>query len=235
MTAAAIYASLFYSYSASSNRVQLLFDARLIEPVGRLLRRVGAALCATMLVEVAGSIDSVMGRQGRVWLRRTVFATSAVAGVLALAECAVTGVYLTGPGNVKNGKWALPRLDDRFNGSRLAMILGAVAVAALALGSVLVGAVVWETRSAARKFERLGTVRTLLATATCVFFIVRFWAFAEVSLLLAPRRQETKSLAWFYILDNILDRAPMYAVVVLIYYIGVRQKQGLWSWTRVEG
>jgi hypothetical protein len=71
--------------------------------------------------------------------------------------------------------------------------------------------------------------------ATFIFFVVRFWAFAEVSLLLVPRKQETKSLAWFYIADVIVDRVGMFWVVLLIYYIGIRQKHGLWSWTRVEG
>jgi hypothetical protein len=114
-----------------------------------------------MLVKVAGSIGSVIGHESRPLARETVYATSVIAGALALAECVVAEVYLTGPGNVKNMKWSLPRLDDQFNGSRVAMILGAVVVMVLALGSVAVLLVVWDTRNAARKFERLGTVSFL--------------------------------------------------------------------------
>lgn len=256
MTATAIYTSLLNSSKtiSPSNHVQLRFDARRLEPVGRLFRRLGAALCAAMLVKVAGGIGSVIGHESRPLRRETVYATSVIAGALALAECVVAEVYLTGPGNVKNGKWSLPRLDDQFNGSRVAMILGAVAVLVLALGSVAVLLVVWDAKNAARKLEKFGVVifflwggvarldstltamqvGSLAATATFVFFVVRFWAFAEVSLL-APRRQDTKSLAWFYIADAIMDRVGMFLVVLCIYYIGIRQKQGLWSWTRVEG
>ncbi|KAK0746907.1 hypothetical protein B0T18DRAFT_412762 [Schizothecium vesticola] len=73
-----------------------------------------------------------------------------------------------------------------------------------------------------------------MMSATIVFFVVRFWGIAEVPLLLRPRRQDTSSLAWFYIADGLMDRVGMFLVVLLVYYIGVRKKEGLWSSSPVE-
>jgi len=58
---------------------------------------------------------------------------------------------------------------------------------------------------------------------------VRFWNIAEVTLLLAPRRQASKDIAWFWITDAIMDRWGTTAVLLLIYYVGVVKKGGLWS------
>jgi hypothetical protein len=163
MTADAISTSLLKNSKRASepppNGVQLLFDARVLQPVGRLFRRIGAALCGVMLVKVAGGVGFVVGHhESPLWRRWAVYGTSVIAGGLALAEFVVTEIYLTGPGNSKNMKWALPRLDAQFNGSQVAMILGAAAVAVLALGALGVVLVYWDNRKAAKKFQRLSTV-----------------------------------------------------------------------------
>jgi hypothetical protein len=68
-----------------------------------------------------------------------------------------------------------------------------------------------------------------MTAAAVVFLIVRFWSITELSLLLAPRRQDTNSLAWFYIADAIMDRVGTSIVLLSVYYIGIRKKEGLWS------
>ena len=57
-------------------------------------------------------------------------------------------------------------------------------------------------------------------TPALLFIVVRLWSIAELTLLLAPRRQDTNSLAWFYIADPFMDRVGIFLVLLCIYYIG---------------
>jgi hypothetical protein len=78
-------------------------------------------------------------------------------------------------------------------------------------------------------------VRFLLGYATFLYLLARFWGFAELSLLVRPREQETKKIAWFYIAGVFMDLLPTFLVVWLVFLIGIRKKNGIHSWTRVEG
>jgi len=73
-----------------------------------------------------------------------------------------------------------------------------------------------------------------MMAAAAVFLIVRFWSISELSLLFAPRRQDTNNLAWFYIADAVMDRVGTFLVLLSVYYIGVRKKEGLWSPERLS-
>jgi hypothetical protein len=63
-----------------------------------------------------------------------------------------------------NGKYSRPRLDDQFNASRVAMVLGAVAVLTLIIGSVAVLMVVWGVKRAVGKFRELEVVSACFET-----------------------------------------------------------------------
>jgi hypothetical protein len=165
MTASAIYTYLFSSPALYlDDERPLLLDARRLEPVGRCLRRVGGAVCGVMLVQVAASIGLVVGYAIPPLPLACVYVASAIASVLALAECIAAEVFLNGPGNVLNRTYSLPRLDDQFNGSSIAMVLGAAAVLTLSVGAVATVAVAWGVNRAAGKFRELEVVSACAET-----------------------------------------------------------------------
>lgn len=63
---------------------------------------------------------------------------------------------------------------------------------------------------------------------------MRLWNIAEVVLFLAPARQSSRDIAWWYIADAILDRLGTALVLLAILLVGVKKQGGLWS-TRRRG
>lgn len=129
-----MYAFFYGPYKISYyyyNLFDHLVHARRIEPIGRFLRRIGAALCAIALAETAGSISLLSSRAGHNPLRThsaVVFVCSTIASGLALAEC----VLVAQQANAKEN----PRLDDMFNKGLTAAAVAASTILVLIVGGI---------------------------------------------------------------------------------------------------
>jgi len=124
---------------------ELLHDAHRLHVIGRLIRRIGAAVAAVTITEVARNISSIAALEPQPLRRSMVYSSSAIASVFALVECVFATLFV----NVNaSARYHSPRLDDQFNGSNTAMIMGAVAVIVLIIGSMTALLMVWKvTRS----------------------------------------------------------------------------------------
>ncbi|KAK4446476.1 hypothetical protein QBC34DRAFT_469384 [Podospora aff. communis PSN243] len=229
-------ASAIYTYLHSPHWFQIDIgdnphhDAHLLDAIGRLLRRIGVAMCAVMLTEVARSVLSICAAQDTLPLPRSaVYSSSAIASGLALGECILAIRFAEGRDSLS---WfRSPRLDHQFTGNRIGTILGGLAVLVLIFGSIAVVMTACKAAKAAAKVTELKESLSALKTAAVVFVIVRLWSITELALLFGAKRQTTNSLAWFYIADPFIDRGGMWLVLLSVYYIGVRsiEKGGLWS------
>jgi len=136
MTASAVYNFLHTPVHYTTYEIEdLLYTGRLLEPMGRMFRRIGAALCAVMIAETAGSISTASAQNPLPLTRAGVHISSIIASVFALAECIIAVLFVNANAS---SKYSSPRVDDQFNGSKTAMILGGVAVIVLIIGSISV-------------------------------------------------------------------------------------------------
>jgi len=159
MTASAIYAFLHSpaSYEVGDSAA-LLLHARRLEPIGRFFRRLGAAICAVMVSETAAGVSSLAGQDPSPLARAVVDASSTVASIFALTEFILTVLFVN---NNISSKYSLPRLDDRFNGSKTAAILSFVTVMLLIVGSMSVMVAAVRAAMASSKTGELKVVSTL--------------------------------------------------------------------------
>jgi hypothetical protein len=159
MTASAIYTFLHgpSSYSGFVDIDNLLHDAHRLEAIGRLFRRIGVAMCAVTVTEVAGSVISICAAEDALPLTRSaVYASSTIASGLALAECILAIRFVDA--NDEASRYYSPRLDDQFNGSKTGMAIGGVAVLVLILGAISVVLAVFKAAKASSKWEELKVV-----------------------------------------------------------------------------
>jgi len=77
----------------------------------------------------------------------------------------------------------------------------------------------------------------LSTLAGVLLIIIRFWGIAEVTQLLPQRRQDTKSIGWFYLADPVIDQWFTALVLFLIYLVAVTEKEqgGLWPEENRQG
>jgi hypothetical protein len=133
--------------------VAILTAGRRLEPIARFFRRVAGALCAVAVTEVAASINLIAVRKPIGLLSLAVYAFSAVASVLALADC-VLAEQLVIP-----TEWKIPRLDDQFNTSETVATLSAVVLLVLLVGAGFVISAATRTKISAHRARALSQVR----------------------------------------------------------------------------
>lgn len=77
----------------------------------------------------------------------------------------------------------------------------------------------------------------LSVLAGMLLIIVRMWGIAEVTQLLPQRRQKTESIGWFYLADPVIDQWGTALVLLLIYFVAVKEKEkgGLWPEENRQG
>jgi hypothetical protein len=159
MTASAIYTFLHSPARYEVDDIdQLLHDARSLEPIGRLFRRLGAALCAVMISETAASMNSIAELDPLPLTRTGVHVSSTIASVFAVAECILAVLFVN---DNASAKYYSPRLDDQFNGEKPAMILGAIAVIILIIGSISVMTTAVKASKASSRVQELTVVSTM--------------------------------------------------------------------------
>ncbi|KAK3353966.1 hypothetical protein B0T25DRAFT_223654 [Lasiosphaeria hispida] len=227
ITTSAIYAWRYHPAAYASDdpdrTTAVMAAGHRLEPVARFFRRVASALCAVMVVEVAGTISFIAAQKPLRPLRVAVYLSSGSASVLALADCILAEQLV----DVTDDSTS--RLDDQFITSRTVAALSAVVLLMLILGAWLVLLTAIKAVMVAHKRHVLLKVAAITLAAAGGLVVVRMWAIAEVKLLLAPAQYSTRDIAWFYIADACIDRWSTALIILAVYFVGATKAGGLWT------
>lgn len=211
----------------------MLLSAKRLEPVARLFRHVGAALCSVLLVEFGQRYSwpsnerALIIRAGRA----AMWTLAGVATVLGLTHCIMAEREIN-PDLTVVGRLGMPRLDDVFNGSKIASVVISATLLVLFVGGLtILGMAMYASCSNPSKGRKTGPVilieiPSLLLLASVILVIVRGWNMAEVSLLLHPYRRATRDIDWWYWAELALDRFGTWMVLFVIYRAGKKAGGG---------
>ncbi|KAK4175055.1 hypothetical protein QBC36DRAFT_332304 [Triangularia setosa] len=209
----------------------MLLSAKRLEPVARLFRHMGAALCSVLLVEIGQRYSWVWNKRTPLRIgRAAVWMLAGGASVLALAHCILAEREINPDLNVVE-RLGMPRLDDVFNGDKtVAALVSAVLLLLFAGGLMVLAMVIHASHAALSEDKRTApshdvsihiSISTLLLVASVILVIVRGWNMAEVSLLLNPhRRAKANDMAWWYWCELALDRFGTWVVLFVVYRVG---------------
>ncbi|KAK0737332.1 hypothetical protein B0T21DRAFT_364911 [Apiosordaria backusii] len=206
----------------------MLLSAKRLEPVARLFRHLGAALCSVTLVELGQRY--IWGSNQRTPLqigRAAVWTSAGVASALALTHCILAQREID-PDLMaveRLGLPRVPRLDEVFNGNRVVAVVICAALLVLFAGGIAVlGMAIYASCITPGEEKRAAAsvdISLMLVVASVILVIVRGWNMAEVHLLLNPyRRVQSKHMDWWYWCELVLDRVATSLILLLVYNIG---------------
>lgn len=155
----------------------MLLSAKRLEPVARLFRHVGAALCSVLLVEFGQRYSwpsnerALIIRAGRA----AMWTLAGVATVLGLTHCIMAEREIN-PDLTVVGRLGMARLDDVFNGSKIASVVISATLLVLFVGGLtILGMAMYASCSNPSKGRKTGPV-ILIEVSISSYVLLQLWA-----------------------------------------------------------